>query len=182
MKSSFKYIIISIIGTLFIVFLIQLFWLKGLYSSIAIETEKNIFECMDIANSHELEFRIDSLESLPDKDRPKGEISITQSIGDNANNGENSSESGKMIKRKRIVQDGDTIQNSKEEVGDEEFSLARFEKLGIMIRETMHQTMDSIALIRLDTFYAALFPALKTRGIRSICRLYASADTEISIS
>lgn len=166
MKSNFKYIVISITGSLLIVFLIQLFWLKGLYNTIEAETEKNIFECLNIANSHELEFRMDSLENSSDKDRIKGSISITQSIENDYNEEEDSSESGKIIKSKRIIQGGDTIQDKKE-IGDEEFSLAQFERLGIMIRETMHQTIDSIAPIRLDTLHAALLPALKMRGIKS---------------
>lgn len=166
MKSNFKYIIISIIGSLFIVFLIQLFWLKGLYNSIEIETEKNIFECLNTANSHELEFRMDSLDNLSEKDRPKGKISITQSLGNSDDDTEDSSDSKNMIKSKQVVQNGDTIK-SKEEVGDEEFSLAKFEKLGIMIRETMHQTFDSIIPIRLDTLHSALFSVLKTKGIKS---------------
>lgn len=116
MKSNFKYIIIFIIGSLFIVFLVQLFWLKGLYTSIQVETEKNIFDCLNIANSHELEFRMDSLESSSDKDKFKGEISIAQSIGDNDSKETDTSESKKMVKSKRIVQHGDTIQDSKEEV------------------------------------------------------------------
>ena len=166
MKSNFKYIVIFIIGALCIVFLVQLFWLKGLYNSIEIETEKNIFECLSIANSHELEFRMDSLDNLSGEDKPKGEISITQSLGNSDDDTENSSDSKKTIKSKQVVQSGDTIK-SKEELGDEEFSLAKFEKLGIMIRETMHQTFDSIIPIRLDTLHSALFEALKTKGIKS---------------
>lgn len=167
MRPNFKYIIIFIIISLSIVFLVQLFWLKGLYNSIEIETEKNIFDCLNIANSHELEFRMDSLESSSDKDKPKGEISITQSIGSNDNKEADTSEPKKMVKSKRIVQHGDTIQDSKEEVGDEEFSLAQFEKLGTMIRETMHQTIDSISPIRLDTLHSALLSAFKEREIKS---------------
>lgn len=167
MKSNFKYIVISIIASLSIVFLVQLFWLKELYNSIEIETEKNIFDCLNIANSHELEFRMDSLESSSDKDNPKGEISISQSIGNSDSKETDTSESKKMVKSKRIVQHGDTIQDSKEEVGGEEFSLIQFEKLGIMIRETMHQAIDSIAPIRLDTLHSALFAALNVRDIKS---------------
>ncbi len=166
MKSNFKYIVIFIIGALCIVFLVQLFWLKGLYNSIEIETEKNIFECLSIANSHELEFRLDSLDNLSEEDKPKGEISITQSVGNSDDNTEDESDSKKMIKSKQVVQSGDTIQ-SKEELGDEEFSLAKFESLGIMIRETMHQTFDSIIPIRLDTLHSALFEALTMKGIKS---------------
>lgn len=167
MKPNFKYIVFSIIGSLFMVFIAQLFWLSSLYNTIETETEKNIFECLNIANSYELEFRMDSLESSSDEDKPKGVISITQSFENNDDKEENSSESGKMVKSKRVVQSGDTVQDSKEEIGDEEFSLAQFEKLGIMIRELMHQAMDSIAPIRLDTLHAALLPALEVRGIKS---------------
>lgn len=170
MKPNFKYIVIFILVSLSIVFLVQLFWLKGLYTSIQVETEKNIFDCLNIANSHELEFRMDSLDSLDsssDKEKLNGEISITQSIGNNDSKETDTYESKKMVKSKRIVQHGDTIQDSKEEVGDEEFSLAQFEKLGVLIRETMHQTVDSIAPIRLDTLHAALSTALKTREIKS---------------
>lgn len=166
MKPNFKYIVLSIIGSLFMVFITQLFWLSNLYNTIETETEKNIFECLNIANSHELEFRMDSLESSPDKNRLRGEISITQSYENNGDKEKDTPESGKMIKSKQIIQSGDTIQD-KEEIGDGEFSLAQFERLGIMIRETMHQTIDSIVPIRLDTLHLALSPALKMRGIKS---------------
>ncbi len=83
MKSSFKYILIVIICSLSIVFLVQLFWLKGLYNTIEEETEKSLLECLNIANSHELEYRLDSMENKQKGDSYKGELSISQSIVDN---------------------------------------------------------------------------------------------------
>ena len=167
MKTNFKYIVIFIISALCIVFLIQLFWLKGLYTSIQVETEKNIFDCVNMANSHELEFRMDSLDNSPDKKKPHGEISISQSIGDNDSEKTDTSDSKKMVKTKRIVQQGDTIQDSKEEFGDEQFSLAQFEKLGGLIREAVHQTIDTVIPITLDTLHSSLVLAFKSKGIQS---------------
>lgn len=167
MKSNFKYIIIFIISSLCIVFLVQLFWLKGLYNTIETETEKNIFECLNIADTYELEYRLDSIENSPEEDRYKGEMSISQSIGSVGNEKKDTSNDNKMVQSKKIVQGEDTIKNTQEEVGDGEFSLSQFEKLGTLIRETIHQTIDSIAPIRLDTLHSALSSEFTAKGIKS---------------
>ncbi len=166
MKSNFKYIIVAIIGSLTIVLLVQIFWLRGLYNSIESEAQKMIVECIDIANSHELEFRMDSIESSPKENKHSGEIIINQSFGDDKVESD-TLKTNKVIKSSKIVQKGDTIENSKEELVDEKFSLAQLERLGILIRETLHQTIDPIAPIQLDTLHAALLTALETKKIET---------------
>lgn len=162
MKSNFKYVVVAIIASLSIVFIIQLFWLKGLYNTIDSETQKKIIECVDIANSYELEYRLDSMERSPQENRYRGEMSITQSVGD-----EDESDEKRMVKKKRILQGGDTIQDTQEDIGDGEFSLAQFEKLGILVREAIHQAIDSVAPIRLDTLHSSLLSELTEKGVIS---------------
>lgn len=164
MNSNFKYIIVAIIGSLTIVLLMQIFWLRGLYNSIESETEKMIVECINIANSAELEFRLDSIEKSPKEDKHSGEVVINQTFGDNTVKSD-TLKANKVIKSTKIVQKGDTIENSKEEMVDEKFSLAQIEKLGILIRETLHQTIDSIAPIRLDTLHVSLSATLESKKI-----------------
>lgn len=165
MKSNFKYIIVAIIGSLTTVLLVQIFWLRGLYNSIENETQKMIVECIDIANSHELEFRLDSIESSPKDNKHSGEVTINRYFGDDKVESD-TLKANKVIKSSKIVQKGDTIER-KEEVIDEKFSLAFLEKFGVLIRETLHQTVDPIAPIRLDTLHAALLTALETKKIES---------------
>lgn len=172
MKSNFKYIVVAIIGSLSIVFIIQLFWLKGLYNTIDLETQKKIMECIDIANSYELEYRLDSMERSPQENRYRGEMSITQSVGDDKED----SDEKRMVKKKRILQGGDTIQDTQEDIGDGEFSLAQFEKLGILVREAIHQAIDSVAPIRLDTLHSSLLSELTEKGVRSKIYLIEVVD------
>ena len=165
MKSNFKYIIISIIGSLTIVFLIQLFWLNRLYGGIKTETEKEIIHCLDLANSYELEYRIDSLESTPLSGN--SEISINQSFGNNnAEKEKEIDEKKQMVKSKRVIQDGDTIENVKQMEG-EGFSLFYFDELSIMIKEAMHQTIDTIVPINMDTLYSSLTRSFNEKRIHS---------------
>lgn len=161
MKSGFKYIVIFIIGSLSIVFLIQLFWLEGLYSSIKTETEKEIIECLRTANTYEIAYRLDSIEALPKTDRPTGEISIGQSITNEEN------EDGRMfIQSRRVMKDGDTIQSVKE-VDEGDFNLLQFDRISVLIREALHQTLDSVAPVRLDIVYSSLCASFKEKGMKS---------------
>lgn len=167
MKSNFKSIIVSILVLLCIVFLVQLFWLRGLYNSIEQKVEKDIWECLNIANSEELEYRMDSLEHSSEKDRPRGELSISQSMGgsDNENVTDKGLNEKQMIKSKRVIQAGDTIEDSKESIANEEFSLAKFEDMGRLIRETIHQAVDSLVPIQLDTLHSSFLSALHAREL-----------------
>lgn len=166
MKSNFKYIVTFIIGSLSIVFLVQLFWLKGLYNTIEAEAENTVMECLMIANVHELESRLDSIDKNTDPEKQKSEISISQSIGHTKNEKEESTENKNSTLNKRIVQKGDTIKNVKEE-GHDGLSLAQMEQMSTMIKEVLHQALDSIAPIRLDTLYSSLSNSFTAKGIKS---------------
>ena len=167
MKSSFKYIIIFIIGSLTLVFLIQLFWLNQLYGSIKVETEKEIIKCLDLANSYELEYRIDSLENNPQAGN--SEISISQSFGSNTTDKEKEEEANaekQTVKSKRVIQDGDTVENVNQ-IEEEKFKLIYFDKLSVMIKEAMHQTIDTIIPINIDTIYSSLARSFNEKKIQS---------------
>lgn len=180
MRYNIKYIIISIISTLCLVFIAQLFWLSGLYRSIEAEIEKSIIECLSIANSDELEYRLDSIENTKTEDSYKGEITIS-----NINSGyikDSSKDSNKLMKRKKVLQKGDTIENTVEEIGDDQFTLAQFESLGVLIRETIHQAIDSISPIRLDILKTSLNDAFKDKNIHSDIYKIEIVDFEKNIT
>lgn len=167
MKSNFKLIVQIILASLSCVFIMQLFWLKGLYLSIEEETEKNVWECIDAANSLELEARVKYLSNISTKDRTTGEISFSQSI--EADSIHNNRPQRVTTKRERIVsQEGETHENVTEAgVEEGEFSLEQMKNLIPLVKESMHQTLDTIIPVNIDTFYMALFHKFEEKGIRS---------------
>jgi hypothetical protein len=58
----------GIITGLVLIFIWQLFWLRGLYNSIDEKTARNVISCMETADSQELFFRIYSLEKMKTTD------------------------------------------------------------------------------------------------------------------
>ena len=108
MNSNFKYIVAFIIGSLLVVFAIQLVWINNLYKSIELETEKQVAECIKQANSYELECRMDSLDRISDKkDTPDNTISINQSFGTDKEDEKKKTQ--KVIKEKRRMNGQETI-------------------------------------------------------------------------
>lgn len=164
MKSNFKYIIISIIGALIIVFFFQLFWLKNLYTSIEHETSKAVKECLVRSNIIELESRIHALDKDSETKKSKREISVTQSFGDEKKDIKSDKET--ITTEKRFVQKGDTISKKEEELNDN-MSLLKIENLGNLLRETIHQTIDTILPIQLDSLHYALTQTFLEKGIKS---------------
>lgn len=162
MKSNFTYIVFAIIGSLFIVFLVQLVWLRDLYQTIKTETEKTVQETLNMADTYELEFRLDSLDRTPKDEGASGEISISQSIGSKSDD-ENGNQ---LIQQKRVVQGGDTIQDVKE-VEDNKFSLTEMNRMFDMVKVSVHQTIDRVAPIRLDMVYSYLSSTFLARNIHS---------------
>lgn len=79
MNRNFKYVVLGIIVCLSIVFIWQLYWLRGLYHTIKSETEQTVIECINTANLEEIQFRMDSLDNKPKEGKT---ITITQTLSD----------------------------------------------------------------------------------------------------
>ncbi|SHE42525.1 sensor histidine kinase [Dysgonomonas macrotermitis] len=147
MKSNFKYIVAGFIICLSLIFIWQLFWLKDLYSSIKLDTERSILESMSSANMDELQFRIDSMDQSPKQGKT---ITIKQSIGDADSKGED-----KATISKEYINDGDTVSSSRP-TEDDGFEIRAMENLVGLIREALHQSLDTIAPINFHIIDSSL--------------------------
>lgn len=142
MKSNFKYIVIGIISILSLVFLFQLYWLGGLYRTIEQEANNTIQKCISDANMDELQFRMDSLENRPDKSEKT--ITITWEDDDNENN------EGGTKRSKKVMHKQDTLYSAEHE-DPNDARLKDMNEILISFREIIHQSIDTIMPIQLDT-------------------------------
>jgi len=163
MKSNFKYIVAGIITCLCLVFILQVFWLKGLYGSIENESEKLVMECMEIANMDELQFRIDSLEREPKQGKT---ITISQSINDGE---DEKDETKKATERKQVIKDNDTTTTVRQSESSG-LDVRQMEQITRLFRETLHQALDSIAIINIAVIDSSLTSSFIEKDIKS--RLY----------
>ena len=159
MKSGFKYIVIGIIVSLSIIFLFQLFWLKGLYDSMETEVEKAVMECLEMADMDELQFRVDSLERSPNAETT---ISVSQSYESR----EESPETKEKVLNKQVVQGEDTVFASRD-TEQSSPDIREMEQLFKTIREVVHQTIDSIAPVNLGITAQSLMANFELKGIKS---------------
>lgn len=158
MKSNFKYVIVTIIGLLSLVFICQLFWLKGLYGTIKDEQERSVISCIDIANIDELQYRVDG----GDK-KPKGSsVTISKSIG-----GVNKEESKEATQTKQIIHDNDTVKTTSVSKDKNDLNIREMEELFKMIREAMHQALDSIEPIDMHILDSSIVANLQSNKIDS---------------
>lgn len=163
MGSNFKYVVTGIICCLCIVFFFQLFWLKGLYNTINSETEKEILECLEIANVDELQCRMDSLESS-NQSEEKTTISISQTIESD------DEETGKeRTHNKQVIQGEDTVY-SHQQKEEADLDIKEIEQVFSALREAIHQTIDSLAPINLNVIDSSLVASFESKNIKS--RLY----------
>lgn len=159
MKSSFKYIVIGIIGALSLIFFWQTYWLRGLYQSIREDTEKTVIQSIEDANIDELQFRVDSLDKEPTKENT---ITVSHSFGR-----ENSDSNDSTAKKtKQYINKEDTV-TSVETTNEEEFSLRTMEKLLSALKESMHQALDEVSPINMNVLDSAIVINLAKRGIET---------------
>jgi signal transduction histidine kinase len=155
MNAAFKYVVTGIIAGLVLVFIWQLYWLKGLYDSIEEETVKNVISCMAIAEQDELWYRMDNLDKHP---KEGGSIEISQSISNNKQD----SVPNKLVKRQVINENDTTI--ATQEAGNE-FDTAFFDKLVVQMKLTIHQSLDTIIPVNLNVLDSLIRNQLENKAI-----------------
>lgn len=166
MKSNFKHIVFSIIFGLILVFIFQLFWLRSLYQTIQIETEKIVMQCMDMADSDELDWKTKYIHNMPEETRASGEISFSRGGVKAPVDADSLPAKELLISERTVKLEGDTVE-TKQEVEEGEFSMRNMETLVPMIKMAMHQTLDTIVPVRLDTLYSFLKHHFETKRIHS---------------
>ena len=176
MKNSFKYVVAGIITGLFLVFIWQLFWLKGLYNSIEEETTRNVISCMEIAEAQELSFRIDSLDKTKTNEAT---LQISGSFGDKKEDN--------TITRRTILK-GDTLNTSSEpmEKPDSTTFYSVIPYLMLQLKSAVHQSLDHIVSINNYRYDSLLNVNFENKGI--LAKVYYSevihlaADSVVSSS
>jgi len=162
MKNSFKYIVGGIITGLFLVFIWQLFWLKGLYNSIDEETTRNVILCMETADAQELTFRVDSLDKMKTNEAT---LQISGSFSDKK--GDNT------ITRQTILK-GDTLDTSSKPIEnpDSVTFYSAIPYLMLQLKSAFHQSFDQIVPINNYRYDSLLNSNFKNKGI--LAKIYYS--------
>jgi len=158
MRSNFKYVAVFILSFLSLIFLLQILFMKNLYDTANIQLERSIIECLEIADLHELQHRVDSLDHIPDSLKEGGYIEISNSLDLNPSN--------EIVykNKKKIVLKGDTL-HSAEQI--RKTSLDVLNRMNFIVKEALHEAIDSIARPNLTFFYHALDSCLQERKIHS---------------
>lgn len=165
MNRNFKYVVLGIIVCLSIVFIWQLYWLRGLYHTIKSETEQTVIECINTANLEEIQFRMDSLDNKPKEGKT---VTITQTLSDNDDNEKKETDKKGLKKTKKIVnKQNDTTTTVTQEEGDNLFNLKQLQKFIYAFTEAIHQSIDTVAPINLNKIDSIIAYNFKTKGIRS---------------
>lgn len=179
MKHNFKYIVIGLIISLAFVFLWQLFWLKGLYTSIKAETEKSVIECIQKADEREVEMRMDSIDKSPKKQNKTITISKSFSNKDKEGDDENVVVIGKDNVRttKTVTVDKDSTVSSKE--SKPQMSLSAIDNIMVSLKSALHTTLDSIVPPNMNVLDSLI---VENFGIRGIDAKYLYAERLDSLS
>ena len=167
MKLSFKYVITVLITCLVLVFVWQLFWLKGLFGSIREETHRDMLSCIELAEEAELQHRMNILETLPEQGK---EVTISKSV--------NMSDDTTSTTLQKIISEGDTTTVEHQEKKNPDLTLMKQ-----IMRETIliiHQMIDTIIpnnMIVLDSLINIRF---KNKGILS--QVYYSEQVDLNMN
>lgn len=153
MKSSFKYIVVTIITSLVLVFIFQLYWLTNLYGTIKTENEKKLLECISEASVEELQFRIDSSDSGSNNEQS---ISISLSMFDD----DEKKEDKGTVRKKHVMNKQDTVY-SVEHKDESEAKLKDLERIIPLLRDAMHQAIDPKHPVQLDTLQSFINENIK---------------------
>lgn len=176
MSKNFKYIISCIIICLCLVFAFQLFWLKGLYNTIKKETESTIVQSIKEASVVELDMRVDSLDSVKDKEEERSfAINLTTGGG----GGDDDDKERGITKKKTSVYKNDTTSSKETVENDSEkqniiWMLNIFEK---ELTEAIHQVVDTISPIKLAKVDSILTEKLKAKNIDT--KIYTIQNKDI---
>lgn len=166
MNRNFKYVVLGIIVSLSIVFIWQLYWLRGLYHTIKSETEQTVIECINTANLEEIQFRMDSLDNKPKEGKT---ITITQTLSDDDDDNTKKNTEKKGIKKtKKVVnQQNDTTTTVTKEEGNNALTIQQLQKIAFSFTEAIHQAIDTVVPVNLNKIDSILVYNFNAKGIRS---------------
>lgn len=155
MSPRFKYIIVVIIIMLGVVFLFQLFWLKGLYHSLESQMRQEVINSISQSNLEELDIRMSNLEKS-EKDHDGMTINFSSTLNLNKDFEE------EECKTKQTTINGtDTTQN---ELHDE-LSLKDIDVFMNSFYELIHQNLDTVEFINMDTLIVYTTQSLKKKNL-----------------
>lgn len=148
MKSSFNYVIKCVIGSLILILIVQIFWLKKLYDTIGEELSKDILQCIELSDQSELILRMKDINTSKEFTQERN-ISI----------------------QKRINQPNDSVNldhpQVKEDRGEDISDVESFSLLVKDLGFALHQAIDSIKPINLENLDSLISINLKKRGIKA---------------
>ncbi|WP_321331764.1 HAMP domain-containing sensor histidine kinase [uncultured Bacteroides sp.] len=152
----FKYIVIIIISAIFVVFLWQLYWLRGLYDSIENETIDNVMSCIEDADNEELQYRLDMISRTSTQHRT---ISIDKSLTGESDSTTNVIET---TTRSTVNENDTTIKIHSQ---NKEIDIAVFNQIAKEIRLALHQSLDTTITINLNALDSLTSLNFKRKGI-----------------
>ena len=152
---KFKMIVIIILSSLVILFLFNLYYLKGLYDGIKIDTEKVVFSCIDVADNEEMQQRLDSLSTSSVEEREiniqkKFDYDFTQEVADTTMS---------------ITDDDETDFLTREQSNDLSESYSSIAQVINAMKWAMHQNIDVIIPVNIYSFDSLLTLQFEKRGI-----------------
>lgn len=141
-----------------ILFVFNIFYLKGLYNSIRIDTEHLIYRCIEEADSREIQIRLDSLSRHAGSNHS---IFINKSFNNDSLSEESTLETttGSMINNADIA-----TKVHSETIG---LKIAVLSQLIKEIRQTIHQNIDTILPVNLQILNNLISTELKNKGVSS---------------
>jgi len=162
MKNSFKYVVGGIIASLVLVFMGQLFWLKGLYNSIEEDVTRNVISCMETAETQELFFRMDSVDENGTHD---SSVQISGSMSEK--NEDNAI-------TQRTIQKGDTVRLLKRPIEEPDSTniYSKMQDLMIQFKSGIHEALDSIMPINIYRYDSLMNVNFKNKKI--LAKVYYS--------
>lgn len=146
---QFKNIIATILVGISILFVFNLFFLRGLFASITEETERTVRACIEYADGKEIQLR---LEKLSHQTKGRRTISVEKNIVDDS-----------VATRRNMI--GEQIQLTQERRESLSNQFPLLEKLVTEIKTTIHQNIDSILPVNLDVLDSLLNVELKNRKV-----------------
>lgn len=154
----FQNVAIAVITCITILFIFNIVYLRGLYHSIESDTKQVITSCIEEADNKEIQLRLDSLSRILGNDHS---ISINKSFG----NDSITSRSTLETTTQSTLSEMDTATKVHSEIS--ELNVAAFGQLIGEIRQTLHQSIDTIIPINLQVLVSLVSEELQSKGIFS---------------
>ena len=152
---KFNKIVIIILGSLVILFLFNLYYLKGLYDDIKTETEKVVVSCIDGADNEEMQQRLDALPSTPGEERTISvektfDYDLTPNAADTTMSFTDNEEADSLTS----AHSSDILE-----------SFSAMEQIMNAMKWAMHQNIDVIIPVNLYALDSLLASQFENRGI-----------------